>query len=139
MLAHEVTFTVRFSDVDSLGHVNNAVYLSYCEEARINWLRTSGLFDNPKIPKTLPLILARAEIDFLKPAYLGDSVTVRTEVSRLGTKSFDMDYLVECSEGPLARSRAVLVWFDQESGKSAPFPEGVRAFLEDELKTQQLS
>ena len=116
-----VPIGVRFRDLDALGHVNNAVYLTYLEVARVayfsrlqrDWLE-KGHF-----------ILARAEVDFLRPVLLGDPVEVGVRVARLGRSSFDMEYLVRAAGEEAARGKTVQVWL--EGGRPTPLPPEVRA------------
>jgi len=116
-----VPIQVRFRDLDALGHVNNAVYLTYLEVARVayfsrlqrDWLE-KGHF-----------ILARAEVDFLRPILLEDPVEVGVRVARLGRSSFDMEYLVLAAGEEAARGKTVQVWL--EGGRPAPLPQEVRA------------
>ena len=75
--------TVRFRDLDGMGHVNNAVFLTYMESARIAFLSSLGAGDNPQHS----LILARMEVDFRSPIAFGEEVEVGVRPSRLGTKS----------------------------------------------------
>ena len=72
---------VRFNDCDPMGHVNNAAYSTYLEQARIGVL---GDLD--------PFILARVEIDFRAELRAGEEVEVRTRCARVGSKSFELDY-----------------------------------------------
>jgi predicted dehydrogenase len=74
---------VRFRDCDAMGHANNAVYSTYLEEARIGVL--GGLAD---------FILARVEIDFRSELRAGEEVEIRSQCSRLGTKSFDLSHVM---------------------------------------------
>ena len=77
---------VRFRDCDAMGHVNNAVYSTYLEEARIGVL--GDLID---------FILARVEIDFRSELRMGEDVEVHTRCSRIGTKSFDLEHVISTS------------------------------------------
>ena len=86
--------TVRFRDCDAMGHVNNAVYSTYLEEARIGVL--GGLND---------FILARVEIDF-RSELRGEDVEVRTRCSRVGTKSFDLEHEIAADGRVVAEGRA---------------------------------
>jgi len=88
--------TVRFRDCDAMGHVNNAVYSTYLEEARIGVL--GDLID---------FILARVEIDFRSELRAAEEVEVRTRCSRVGRKSFDLEYVMRAGERvvPAAESR----------------------------------
>ena len=81
----------RFGDTDMLGHVNNAVYSTYFESGRLEyWAELNGghSFEN------WPFILARSEIDFLAEAHAVEDLTLGIRVSRLGKKSFDLEYLL---------------------------------------------
>ncbi len=109
---------VRFRDCDAMGHVNNAVYSTYLEEARIGVL--GGLSE---------FILARMEIDFRAELRAGEEVEVGTRCSRIGTKSFELEHEL-CSDGRLvAAARSVLVAYDYERGESVPVPDELRARL----------
>jgi acyl-CoA thioester hydrolase len=116
-----VPIQVRFCDLDALGHVNNAVYLTYLEVARAAYF--SRL--EPDWVGKGHFILARAEVDFLRPILLEDSVEVGVRVVRLGRSSFDMEYLVLAAGEEAARGKTVQVWL--EGGRPAPLPQKVRA------------
>jgi acyl-CoA thioester hydrolase len=87
-----IHFTVRFRDVDVLGHVNNAVYFTYMESARTEyWLKTFGgqsLID-------LNFIVVHAECDFKKPAHFGDEIEVTIRTSSIRNSSFVWDYEIK--------------------------------------------
>ena len=116
-----VPIQVRFRDLDALGHVNNAVYLTYLEVARAAYF--SRL--EPDWVGKGHFILARAEVDFLRPILLEDSVEVGVRVTRLGRSSFDMEHLVLAAGEEAARGKTVQVWL--EGGRPAPLPQEVRA------------
>jgi conserved hypothetical protein TIGR00051 len=116
-----VPIQVRFRDLDALGHVNNAVYLTYLEVARAAYF--SRL--EPDWVGKGRFILARAEVDFLRPILLQDPVEVGVRVVRLGRSSFDMEYLVLAAGEEAARGKTVQVWL--EGGRPAPLPQEVRA------------
>ena len=110
---------VRFRDCDAMGHVNNAVYSTYLEEARIGVL--GDLID---------FILARVEIDFRAELRDGEDVEVRTRCSRIGTKSFDLEHVVSAEGRVVAEARSVLVSYDYGRGESVPVPDELRARLQ---------
>ncbi len=116
-----VPIQVRFRDLDALGHVNNAVYLTYLEVARAAYF--SRL--EPNWVGKGHFILARAEVDFLRPILLQDPVEVGVRVVRLGRSSFDMEYLLLAAGEEAARGKTVQVWL--EGGRPAPLPQEVRA------------
>ncbi len=109
---------VRFRDCDAMGHVNNAVYSTYLEQARIGVL--GGL---------APFILARVEIDFRAELRAGEEVEIRTRCSRIGTTSFDLDHVISTDGRTVAEAKSVLVGYDYEAGKSVPLSETTRRRL----------
>src|SRR5215211_8508017 len=110
---------VRFRDCDAMGHVNNAVYSTYLEEARIGVL--GDLID---------FILARVEIDFRSELRNGEDVEVRTRCSRIGTKSFDLEHVISADGRVVADAKSVLVSYDYELGASIEVPAELRARLQ---------
>ncbi len=88
---HREQIQIRFCDTDSLGHVNNANYLSYMELARMSYIK--AVFANSIDWASNGVILAKAIVDFKLPVMLHDKLFVYIRTSRLGTKSFDIEYL----------------------------------------------
>ena len=80
---------VRFRDLDPMGHVNNAVFLTYLEQARVAFFSKVGAATGLE---DMNMIVARVEIDFKAPVRLGQDVEISVRASRFGTKSFDLDY-----------------------------------------------
>ena len=85
---------VRYSDLDPQGHVNNARYLSYFEQARIVYIQHLGMWDGKSF-LALGFVLANARVDFKAPILMSDDVQVKVRVSRLGEKSLEMEYQIE--------------------------------------------
>jgi acyl-CoA thioester hydrolase len=130
MAGHEFEqeIEIRFRDCDAFGHVNNAVYLTYLEQTRIeSWHRMMGTRGLPQ-----DLILARVEIDYRSPATLGDRLRVRQRVEAIGTKSFTLQCVIENvrTRELVASARTVMVMYDYAAGRSIPIPPDVRAKLE---------
>ena len=115
---------VRFRDCDSLGHVNNAVYLTYLEEARVD-LRNEFGFDWTQ------MILARCEIDFRDQVSVGEVVEVTMWPTRVGNKSFDLAYELKVGDRLVAEAKTVLVAFDYERGESVPLRDDWRKLLSE--------
>jgi acyl-CoA thioester hydrolase len=109
---------VRFRDRDAMGHVNNAVFSTYLEEARIGVLGGLGDF-----------ILARVEIDFRSELRGGEEVEVRSRCSRVGTKSFDLEHQIVAGDRVVADAKSVLVSYDYGLGTSVPVPDELRERL----------
>ena len=115
--------TVRFNDLDAMGHVNNAVYSTYLEQARLAW------FGSDEEMPLSDVILARTEIDFRSPLELGEIVEIGIRPSRLGTKSFELEYELRANGRLVAEARSVLVGYDYDRARSAPIPERWRRRL----------
>lgn len=118
----------RFRDTDLLGHINNAVYATYFESGRMEyWARFIGGHDFDQ----WPFILARIEIDFLAEAHAGQELTLGIRVCRIGTRSFDFEYLLVRGEDRqrVARGRSVQVMFDYARKQTRPVDDATRARL----------
>ncbi len=122
---------VRFRDCDPLGHVNNAVYLTYLEQTRLFHWRTLwgfGLDPSPSVPG---VIMARAEIDFKKQVTYGETLDVTITVAAIGRTSFTYEYALVNAGGELvASARTVQVMYDYANGRPAPIPDDIRAKLQ---------
>ncbi|UOY03069.1 acyl-CoA thioesterase [Blastococcus sp. PRF04-17] len=119
-MRHEHPVQLRWSDPDSLGHVNHARALSLLEDARLAMVGGSGS----------SLILARLEVDYLRQLYyrVGERPCVTSWVTRLGTKSFTVrQELVQ--DGQVAiRADVTMVVFDFATDTSRPLSDEERAF-----------
>lgn len=114
--------SVRFRDLDSLAHVNNAVFLTYLEEARIAYLLPLGA-------EVANMILARVEIDFRAPLRMGDEIEVGVRPSTVGSKSFELEYEVHSGDTVAAEAKTVIVSYDYASGRSVELPQAWREAL----------
>jgi acyl-CoA thioester hydrolase len=117
---------VRFRDLDAMGHVNNAVFATYVEQARIEYLRWLGVLDGPLY---MGMILARLELDFLAPAMSEGEIEIGVRTARSGNKSFELEYELEQAGRPIARASTVLVAYDYDEARSIPLPESWRDVL----------
>jgi acyl-CoA thioester hydrolase len=119
---------VRFRDLDALGHVNNAVFLTYLESARIAyWLELTGRTGL----RGVDMILARVEIDYRSQASYREQLDVGVRVAAVGRSSVTMELKVVAREPPrlIAESRNVMVFFDYEANRSQPLPDEMRRKL----------
>lgn len=118
----ETTVTVRFSETDALGHVNNTSYFIYLEEARLHFLKEIEI--DMKM-KNWSFILASTKCDFLSQAYFDQILKITTSVSRVGTKSFQLEHDISCAQtgSPIAKGTAILVQFNFDKQESEPIPE----------------
>jgi acyl-CoA thioester hydrolase len=117
---------VRFRDCDPLGHANNAVYLTYLEQARLHCWRAMWGFGDAD--STVPgVIMARAEIDYRRPAHYGQTLEIRISLAAIGKTSFTYDYeLVDEENRLVASARTVQVMYDYASAKPVPIPAEIR-------------
>lgn len=118
------TVQVRYGDLDPQGHVNNAHFLSYFEQARINYMIHVGLFERGASFLDIGIILADAHVTYLSPVKHGYDVLIQVAITKLGTKSMTMEYLmIEQSTGlKLSTCSTVLVIFDYHKHVSIPLP-----------------
>jgi acyl-CoA thioester hydrolase len=120
---------VRWSDPDTLGHVNHARYLSYFEDARMDLLALAPT-GVPGTAGNRGCIAARVAVDYLSPVTYrpGLTLTVTTTVTRVGTSSWTLDQRMSDAGTPVARCECVLVAYDYPGGRSRPLDEDERAF-----------
>ena len=111
---------MRFSDLDGMGHVNNAVFLTYLEQARLAWFRSYG--EEESMPLT-DVILAHTEVDFRLPLVFGETVSVGVRPSRLGRRSFELEYELRSGSASSPRPGASCVGYDYDAGQSTEVPE----------------
>ena len=106
-----------------MGHVNNAVFLTYIEEARIAYLLRFGAARDAHDPG------ARAEIDFRAPLRSGDELEIGVRPAASATKSFELEYEVRVGDTLAAEAKTVIVSYDYETGRSVELPEAWREAL----------
>jgi len=112
---------VRFRDCDPMGHVNNAVYLTYLEVARFAYWGEVG---GGRWWGDVGFIVARVEIDYTSPVKQGDVVDVRLGVTSFGRTSFVFEYeLVDQAGGLVATARSVQVMYDYSTSRPVPVLE----------------
>lgn len=115
--------SVRFADLDPQGHVNNAVYLTYLESARLGYYQAAGIWHRDSGMKT-GMVVARIEIDYLAPIFFGQSLRVGLRMERMGNKSFTLAFQIELDPqgNALARGKSTMVTYDNQAEKSMPIP-----------------
>ena len=115
---------IRWDDIDAFGHVNNAKYLTYIQEARFLW------------SSIIEMVVARAEVDYMEPIYEGGRFyDVNLWVESIGNSSFTMAYEVVGDNGVVhAKVKTVQVVISMETKKSRPLKDSEREFLNSYLK-----
>ena len=123
-----IPMTVRWGDMDALGHVNNVQYFRYGESGRIAYFDSLEK-DDPKFWKEYGIILASMACDFLAQVHYPAELELGTRVTRLGRSSLNMQTAIFQDGKVVAVLRGVMVWFDYTAQKTLPIPESVRAWI----------
>lgn len=118
---------VRWRDLDAFNHVNNSNFLTYLEEARLQWLKDvpGPWFDAHSMP-----LLAAAELNYRAPIEWPASIVVELTCERLGNSSITISHSIVDAQNPqklYCDGRTVLVWADPATGKPVPLPEAIRS------------
>ncbi len=130
---YEIDLEVAFRDIDAMGHVNNAVFFSYFETARMKYvMEIFELGDSEEFDLLdMPLILVRATCSYKSPALLAEKIKVGVGVSRFGTKSFDLLYQITGEDGRLiATGKTIQVMYDYGSRSAYAIPDNIKAQVE---------
>jgi acyl-CoA thioester hydrolase len=126
---HRLLIPVQFRDFDLMGHVNNAVYLSYCEQARTEfYVRASGKAS----VRDLDFVVARAEIDFKSSLRHDEAeVEVLVRTAKVGESSWTLEYLLRRpgTGDAVAEARTVQVYYDYATREKRPIPAALRERL----------
>ena len=119
-----IPIEVRFADIDKLSHVNNAVYLSYFEQARLFYFK-QVIGTNIDWSEN-GIILARAEINYILPVNLEDPIAVEISCSRIGTKSFDLEYKLFKQSGDTnilaTEGKTIMVCYNYQLSQTIAIP-----------------
>ena len=119
---HEMKVNVRFCETDALGHINNTSYFIYLEEARLKFFESLGLATDVR---GWNFLLASAKCDFIAQGYFNQLLTIRTYLTKVGTKSCELSHEIVCSQTGemIAKGTAVLVCFNFSEQKSEVIPD----------------
>lgn len=112
---------IRFADIDMMGHVNNSVYLTYFEQARMKFML--DITPQPWSWIHQGIVVARNEINYRKPVFLGDNLSVEVEAIELGTSSFTLLHTIFREDEICSDCKSVMVCFDYEKGTKIEMPE----------------
>lgn len=130
---HSCSIPVRWGDMDAYGHVNNALYMRYLEEARVQLLEAIGISLDPD--GEAPVVI-NVGCTFFKPVVYPDTLRIDCYIKDPGRSSFMTIYQVYSEkdpENPVSEGYAKVVWIDHRTERSVPLPETVlRLFAETE-------
>ncbi len=118
---------MRFTDLDMMGHVNNAMYFTYMEIGRTKYWTQAIQWDWKKTG----VVIGQASISYLKPLHLGDKISIYVRTSRIGNTSFDLEYMmvktVNGEEVICSKGKTVCVVYDYESKSPVAIPDRERS------------
>jgi len=123
---HEKTLAVAWGDMDALGHVNNARYLDYFQEARIDWLASINI----QMREETGPILVHVACTFLKPVVYPATINIKSRAGDVGNSSFVIEHDLFQGEQLMAQGLSKIVWVDYNKIRPVPVPE----FLKQALK-----
>lgn len=125
-LLARIPITVRWRDMDAMGHVNNSKYISFLEEARVRWmLSVEGISMTDRIAP----VVANTNVNYRAPIVWPNDIVVELYVERLGNSSVTIAHrIVDEKDASTLYSdgNVVVVWMDTQTGRSAPLPDAVR-------------
>ena len=126
-----IVLPVQWGDQDAFLHVNNTVYLRWCESARIAYLERIGLSAMMEREQVGP-ILAAISCNYRRPVTYPDTVRCGARITRLGRSSLTMEHVVysEAQQAVAADAQSTLVVFDYKSQASRPIPDEIRQAIE---------
>jgi acyl-CoA thioester hydrolase len=127
---HVVPISVRFRDIDAMGHVNNAVFFTYLETARVDYMRDVVFQFEGRDLTQVGLILAQISCQFQAPIFYGQLVEVGTRVVEMRNSSFIIEHRIEADGQLAAPAEAVVVHYDYQAGRSVRIPDEIRARVE---------
>ncbi|MGG1945978.1 thioesterase family protein [Trinickia sp. NRRL B-1857] len=122
----ETNIAVKYRETDATGHVSSPVYYDYLQHAYLTFMH-----DLLKLPHSakLPHIMVKTSCEYLKPAQYGDTITVRSSVTRFGSKSFELEHLMvrdgaeQDDDAVVARAYSTHVMYDYENHSTQAVPE----------------
>lgn len=121
-----VAMPVRWRDLDAFNHVNNSKYLSYLEEARLQWMLT---VPGQGMDEHVAPVVAAAHLNYRRPIEWPNDVAIELFAERLGNTSVSLGHRILAANDAdviYCDGNVVLVWIDRDSGRAAPLPEAVR-------------
>jgi acyl-CoA thioester hydrolase len=124
-----VEIPLRWGDMDVMRHLNNVQYFRLMEEARIQWFAAFGF---STLPAGEAPILAHVSCDFVRAMTYPAVAVVKQNTTRVGRSSLEMTIEIESKDEPgraYATGKAVIVWYDYQANRSAPWPETIRQRL----------
>ncbi len=128
---HFEPISVRWGDMDAMGHVNNAAYFTYCESARMSYFQEIDMDRHREEPAHGPAVVT-ATCNFHRQLHYPAQLEVGARTSKIGGRSFTLEYMIfrRDSDEVVADGSSVVVWVDYAAGKAIPLPAALRTAIE---------
>ena len=120
-----MTIAPRWRDLDAFNHVNNSNFLTYLEEARIQWFASLG---REWLSDTMMPLLAAVQLNYRAPIPYPSDVAIALFADRVGSTSVTVGHRIESTDGATLYSdgNVVIVWIDPRNGRPIPLPDSIR-------------
>lgn len=125
-IKHQKIFNIAWGDMDALGHVNNARYFDYFQEARIEWLASI----NFSMTEGEGPVIIHTACTFLKPVIYPATLTLETKSGEIGSSSMVMEHDLYQDKVLMAQGSSKIVWVDYTKGKPVPIPDEIRRLFD---------
>ena len=122
-----IALGVRWGDMDAFNHVNNAEYLRYLEEARVQWLAS---LRGVSLTDRIAPVLVASNVNYRQPIEWPNEIIIELFIDKLGNSSLTLGHrMLSSTDASVLYSdgSVVMVWIDTQTGKSVPLPEAVKA------------
>lgn len=131
MITDEIQIRPRYGEVDQMGYVYHANYVSYCHQARTELLRKLGIHDNFLEKNNVMLPVLNFEINYKKPAHYDELLTIKTTIKEVPSVRFNFDFEIRNEQNTLlTEAKSTVVFVDSK----LRFPMGIPEFVENKLK-----
>jgi len=130
---HQTEVTLRWGELDALGHLNNVAYFRLMEEARVQWSHGLGI---ELSSQDQGIVVVSVRCDFLRQVHYPATIRIESTVEKIGRSSIDLRqqlFIVDGATEPCAEGHSRIVWIDFQQGRSAPLPEPLRQRLQQYL------
>ncbi len=131
IIAHQKIFDIAWGDMDALGHVNNARYFDYFQQARIEWLASLQL----DMRNSTGPVVVHIACTYLKPVVYPATLTLFSKLHTLGRSSMVLDHDLYQGEQLMAQGICKIVWVDYAINKAIPFPDKIRELFKSSLES----
>ena len=138
MIQDEMQLRPRYGEVDQMGYVYHANYVSYCHQARTELLRKMDLNDKYLEDMNIMMPVISFNIDYKKPAHYDELISITTTIKDLPTTRFYFEFLISNEEGHiLSKANSTLVFVDKTSRQPKLVPEFITSKLQSSFKQEK--